>query len=71
MRTTASLLLLAVLAGEVAQRRAALADGLAQHLWFAKLKFERLSSTLSEEDRPLATEVTQALDAAILETHAP
>jgi len=42
-------------------------DGLAQHLWFAKLKFERLSSTLSEEDRPLATEVTQALDAAIIE----
>ncbi len=42
-------------------------DGLAQHLWFAKLKFERLSSTLSEEDRPLANEVTQALDAAIIE----
>jgi signal transduction histidine kinase len=42
-------------------------DGLAQHLWFAKLKFERLSSTLTEEDRPLASEVTQALDAAIIE----
>ena len=42
-------------------------DGLAQHLWFAKLKFERLSSTLSEEERPLANEVTQALDAAIVE----
>ncbi len=42
-------------------------DGLAQHLWFAKLKFERLSSTLPEDDRPLATEVTQALDAAIIE----
>ena len=42
-------------------------DGLAQHLWFAKLKFERLSSTLSDEDRPLAGEVTQALDAAIIE----
>ena len=42
-------------------------DGLAQHLWFAKLKFERLSSTLSEDDRPLAYEVTQALDAAIIE----
>jgi signal transduction histidine kinase len=42
-------------------------DGLAQHLWFAKLKFERLSSTLAEEDRPLAGEVTQALDAAIIE----
>jgi signal transduction histidine kinase len=42
-------------------------DGLAQHLWFAKLKFERLSSTLDEDDRPLAGEVTQALDAAIVE----
>jgi signal transduction histidine kinase len=42
-------------------------DGLAQHLWFAKLKFERLSSTLAAEDRPLAGEVTQALDAAIIE----
>jgi signal transduction histidine kinase len=42
-------------------------DGLAQHLWFAKLKFERLSSTLPEDDRSLADEVTQALDAAIIE----
>ncbi len=42
-------------------------DGLAQHLWFAKLKFERLSSTLSDQDRPLAAEVTHALDAAIIE----
>jgi signal transduction histidine kinase len=42
-------------------------DGLAQHLWFAKLKFERLSGTLSEDDKPLAAEVTQALDAAIVE----
>lgn len=42
-------------------------DGLAQHLWFAKLKFERLSSTLSDDDRPLAGEVTLALDAAIVE----
>ncbi|MEX1294799.1 MAG: sensor histidine kinase [Candidatus Limnocylindrales bacterium] len=42
-------------------------DGLAQHLWFAKLKFERLSSTLSEDNRPLAEEVIQALDAAIIE----
>ena len=42
-------------------------DGLAQHLWFAKLKFERLIGTLHEEDKPLATEVTQALDAAIIE----
>ncbi|HSM32814.1 MAG TPA: sensor histidine kinase [Anaerolineae bacterium] len=42
-------------------------DGLAQHLWFAKLKFERLSSNLPEDDRALAEEVTQALDAAIIE----
>ena len=42
-------------------------DGLAQHLWFAKLKFERLSSTLADDDRPLADEVTEALDAAIIE----
>ncbi|MFV2064600.1 MAG: sensor histidine kinase, partial [Chloroflexota bacterium] len=42
-------------------------DGLAQHLWFAKLKFERLSSGLAEEDKPLASEVTEALDAAIVE----
>jgi signal transduction histidine kinase len=42
-------------------------DGLAQHLWFAKLKFERLTSTLSADERPLADEVTQALDAAIIE----
>lgn len=42
-------------------------DGLAQHLWFAKLKFERLTGTLDEADRPLAGEVGQALDAAIIE----
>ncbi len=42
-------------------------DGLAQHLWFAKLKFERLAGTLPETDQGLATEVTQALDAAIIE----
>jgi signal transduction histidine kinase len=42
-------------------------DGLAQHLWFAKLKFERLAGTLSEADQPLAAEVTSALDAAIVE----
>jgi signal transduction histidine kinase len=42
-------------------------DGLAQHLWFAKLKFERLSSNLPEDERALAAEVTQALDAAIIE----
>jgi signal transduction histidine kinase len=42
-------------------------DGLAQHLWFAKLKFERLSATVPDEDKPLAGEVGQALDAAIVE----
>jgi signal transduction histidine kinase len=42
-------------------------DGLAQHLWFAKLKFERLAGTLSKADQPLAAEVTQALDTAIME----
>ena len=42
-------------------------DGLAQHLWFAKLKLERLNSRLDDADRPLADEVTQALDAAIVE----
>jgi signal transduction histidine kinase len=42
-------------------------DGLAQHLWFAKLKFERLTATLDESERPLADEVGQALDTAIVE----
>jgi signal transduction histidine kinase len=42
-------------------------DGLAQHLWFAKLKFERLVGQLPEDDRPLAGEVGQALDSAIVE----
>jgi signal transduction histidine kinase len=42
-------------------------DGLAQQLWFAKLKFERLASTLDEEQRPLAGEVAQSLDSAIVE----
>lgn len=42
-------------------------DGLAQHLWFAKLKFERLASAVPEEDKPLAGEVGQALDSAIVE----
>jgi signal transduction histidine kinase len=42
-------------------------DGLAQHLWFAKLKFERLATTIPEEDKPLAGEVGQALDSAIVE----
>ncbi|MFN8521386.1 MAG: sensor histidine kinase [Chloroflexota bacterium] len=42
-------------------------DGLAQHLWFAKLKFERLAATVPDEDKPLAGEVGQALDSAIVE----
>ena len=42
-------------------------DGLAQDLWFAKLKHERLVSHVPEPQRPLAQEVTQALDAAIAE----
>jgi signal transduction histidine kinase len=42
-------------------------DGLAQDLWFAKLKHERLVPHVPEEQRGLATEVTQALDAAIAE----
>ena len=42
-------------------------DGLAQDLWFAKLKHDRLVAQVPEEVRPLAAEVTQALDAAIAE----
>ena len=42
-------------------------DGLAQHLWFAKLKFERLAGQLPEESRHLSGEVIQALDSAIVE----
>lgn len=42
-------------------------DGLAQDLWFAKLKHERLVPHVPEEHRVLATEVTQALDNAIAE----
>jgi signal transduction histidine kinase len=42
-------------------------DGLAQDLWFAKLKHERLVSLVPPEGRPLAAEVTQALDTAIAE----
>ncbi|MEA2675927.1 MAG: hypothetical protein QOJ81_68 [Chloroflexota bacterium] len=42
-------------------------DGLAQDLWFAKLKHERLVPFVPEEQRPLATEVTEALDSAIAE----
>lgn len=42
-------------------------DGLAQDLWFAKLKHERLLAHLPDDQRALAQEVTQALDAAIVE----
>lgn len=42
-------------------------DGLAQHLWFAKLKHDRLSAMLPEDARDLSAEVGQALDAAIVE----
>jgi signal transduction histidine kinase len=42
-------------------------DGLAQDLWFAKLKHERLVAQVPEAAKPLAAEVTQALDAAIAE----
>jgi signal transduction histidine kinase len=40
-------------------------DGLAQDLWFAKLKHERLVPYVPEEHRGLAAEVTQAIDSAI------
>ncbi|HWH24866.1 MAG TPA: sensor histidine kinase [Candidatus Limnocylindria bacterium] len=42
-------------------------DGLAQDLWFAKLKHERLVPHVPDEQRGLAAEVTQALDQAIAE----
>ena len=42
-------------------------DGLAQDLWFAKLKHERLVPYVPDEQKPLAIEVTQAIDAAISE----
>jgi signal transduction histidine kinase len=42
-------------------------DGLAQDLWFAKLKHERLVPLVPEEARGLAEDVTSALDAAIAE----
>jgi signal transduction histidine kinase len=42
-------------------------DGLAQDLWFAKLKHERLVPFVPEEQKGLATEVTEALDSAISE----
>jgi two-component system sensor histidine kinase UhpB len=42
-------------------------DGLAQQLWFAKLKFDRLAATLPSEDSGQSEEVAQALDAALAE----
>jgi signal transduction histidine kinase len=42
-------------------------DGLSQDLWFAKLKHERLVPLVPSDARPLADEVTVALDAAIAE----
>ena len=40
-------------------------DGLAQDLWFAKLKHERLVPYVPDDQKDLAHEVTQALDSAI------
>jgi signal transduction histidine kinase len=40
-------------------------DGLSQDLWFAKLKHDRLVQQLQPDERGLALEVGQALDAAI------
>ena len=40
-------------------------DGLAQDLWFAKLKHERLVPYVPEDQKGLAQEVTSALDSAI------
>jgi signal transduction histidine kinase len=42
-------------------------DGLAQDLWFAKLKHERLVPYVPADQHELAAEVTQALDSAIAE----
>jgi signal transduction histidine kinase len=42
-------------------------DGLAQDLWFAKLKHERLVPFVPDEQRALASEVTAAIDSAIAE----
>lgn len=42
-------------------------DGLAQQLWFAKLKFDRLAALLPAEVEPLSSEVSQALDSALAE----
>jgi signal transduction histidine kinase len=42
-------------------------DGLAQQLWFAKLKFDRLAATLPPDDAGQTEDVAQALDAALAE----
>jgi signal transduction histidine kinase len=42
-------------------------DGLAQQLWFAKLKFDRLATLLPDEVESLSGEVSQALDSALAE----
>jgi signal transduction histidine kinase len=42
-------------------------DGLAQDLWFAKLKHERLMAHVPDDQIELAREVTNALDSAIAE----
>jgi len=42
-------------------------DGLAQDLWFAKLKHERLVAYVPDDQKELAQEVTQAIDSAIAE----
>jgi len=42
-------------------------DGLAQDLWFAKLKHERLIAYVPDDQKELAQEVTQAIDSAIQE----
>ena len=42
-------------------------DGLAQDLWFAKLKHERLVPHVPDDQKELAQEVTQAIDSAIAE----
>jgi len=42
-------------------------DGLAQDLWFAKLKHERLVAYVPDDQKELAAEVTHAIDSAISE----
>ena len=42
-------------------------DGLAQDLWFAKLKHQRLIPYVPDDQKALAEEVTQAIDSAIQE----